>query len=340
MANEEARPPRSQAPGMSDDLITSGALDLDCDERLWVPQSKDVEFRPLLLSASQGQLRQHLRVRRSGILSRHRHAGAVHAFTLRRRAGTTWNTTGGLKQGSTRSSRRATSTPSRCLKTSPRWSPCSTSARRLHLYVDVDGNTVGIEDVFSKIDKARARYEKIGLRSCGFVGQFIRLTPRDGIARQPSPAASSSPGGASTITGNPPRHPRGRRPAVRARCNNNQNDSFLRTSIRRGSARGPNPGRSQFRLRRSPHASLKRRSSALASQQGRTRAREPCRLPGIDGSTKRELPPRRRLRRSRRPQLVTESSSPTGDSLSKHVTASAHDCFRQRASPCILGAEL
>lgn len=31
-----------------------GVLDLDDDERLWVPQSRDVYFRPLLLSASLG----------------------------------------------------------------------------------------------------------------------------------------------------------------------------------------------------------------------------------------------------------------------------------------------
>ena len=53
MANEEAVPYAGPKPyGMSDDVITLGALDLDCDERLWVPQSKDVNFRPLLLSAS------------------------------------------------------------------------------------------------------------------------------------------------------------------------------------------------------------------------------------------------------------------------------------------------
>jgi 2,4'-dihydroxyacetophenone dioxygenase len=35
--------------GMVDDVIVPGALDLAADERLWVPQSKDVTFRPLVL---------------------------------------------------------------------------------------------------------------------------------------------------------------------------------------------------------------------------------------------------------------------------------------------------
>jgi hypothetical protein len=41
MANEEAVPYTGPKPyGMSDDLITLGALDLDCDERLWVPNPR------------------------------------------------------------------------------------------------------------------------------------------------------------------------------------------------------------------------------------------------------------------------------------------------------------
>ncbi|UKZ57033.1 hypothetical protein TrVGV298_010883 [Trichoderma virens] len=39
-------------------------------------------------------------------------------------------------------------------------------------YVDVDGNTVGVEDVFSKIQKAMEHYEKVGL-GADFVIQFI-----------------------------------------------------------------------------------------------------------------------------------------------------------------------
>jgi 2,4'-dihydroxyacetophenone dioxygenase len=42
-----------------------------------------------------------------------------------------------------------------------------------YIYVDDGGNTVGIEDVFSKIDKARDHYEKVGL-GADFVDQFIR----------------------------------------------------------------------------------------------------------------------------------------------------------------------
>jgi len=43
------------------------------DERLWVPQMENVWFRPLCLSASRGYWVNLLRVRKSGVLSRHRH---------------------------------------------------------------------------------------------------------------------------------------------------------------------------------------------------------------------------------------------------------------------------
>jgi hypothetical protein len=43
------------------------------DERLWVPQAENVWFRPLCLNRSQGYWMNLLRVRKSGVLSRHRH---------------------------------------------------------------------------------------------------------------------------------------------------------------------------------------------------------------------------------------------------------------------------
>src|SRR4051812_9889620 len=73
-----------QPTGMMPDIFSAGVLDLDGgDERDWVPQSDDVSFKPLVLSVSQGYYVNILRVRSSGILSRHRHSGPVHAITLR-----------------------------------------------------------------------------------------------------------------------------------------------------------------------------------------------------------------------------------------------------------------
>ncbi len=49
------------------------------DERVWVPQAPDVWFRPLLLNTVSGGWCNLLRVRRAGILSRHRHPMASSA---------------------------------------------------------------------------------------------------------------------------------------------------------------------------------------------------------------------------------------------------------------------
>jgi 2,4'-dihydroxyacetophenone dioxygenase len=160
-----------QPYGMSPDLIIPGALDLDADEKLWVPQSPDVWFRPLVLSASQGYFVNILRVRKSGILSRHRHAGAVHAFCLRGRwhylEYDWWAEEGGY----------AFEPPGdiHTLEVPADVTEMQTlfHVSGAYIYVDVDGNPVGVEDVFSKIEKARAHYEAVGL-GADHVDQFIR----------------------------------------------------------------------------------------------------------------------------------------------------------------------
>lgn len=50
-----------------------------------VPQAPSVDFRPLLFNTSQGWFVNILRVKKSGILSRHQHTGPVVAITLRGR---------------------------------------------------------------------------------------------------------------------------------------------------------------------------------------------------------------------------------------------------------------
>ncbi|SNB72044.1 Cupin domain protein [Arboricoccus pini] len=72
-----------QPRGMMPDIFVPSALALRDDDPLWVPQAPNVWFKPLVLGVSQGYYVNLLRVRRAGILSRHRHSGPVHAFTLR-----------------------------------------------------------------------------------------------------------------------------------------------------------------------------------------------------------------------------------------------------------------
>ncbi len=155
-----------------EDFVQLGALDIDgADERLWVPQAPNVTFRPLLLSVSQGYFVNILRVQTSGILSRHRHAGPVHALTLRGRwhylEHDWWAETGGYSYE-----------PPGDIHTLEVPEDVDEMVTLFHvsgayIYVDPDGDPVGVEDVFSKIANARRHYEAVGL-GADFVDQFIR----------------------------------------------------------------------------------------------------------------------------------------------------------------------
>src|SRR5260370_2603366 len=76
---------KPQPLGMVPDVFVGSALELDGDEREWVPQSPTVAFRPLVLNVDQGYYINILRVRSSGSVSRQRHSAPGHAFTLRGR---------------------------------------------------------------------------------------------------------------------------------------------------------------------------------------------------------------------------------------------------------------
>jgi 2,4'-dihydroxyacetophenone dioxygenase len=171
--SEEAVPYRGEQPyGKLEDLVVPQVLHLDDgDERLWVPQAEDVSFRPLLLSVSQGYFVNLLRVRKTGILSRHRHAGPVHAMTLKGR----WHYLEHewwAEQGS------YSFEPPGDIHTLEVPDGVEEMITLFHvtgayIYVDPDGNAVGVEDVFTKLEAARKHYEAVGL-GADYVERFIR----------------------------------------------------------------------------------------------------------------------------------------------------------------------
>lgn len=172
-ADQAAVPYRGKKSAhMLDDLVVAGALDVDSsDERLWVPQAPDVSFRPLLLSVSQGYFVNILRVKRSGILSRHQHTGPVHATTLRGR----WHY---LEHPWWAEAGSYSFEPPGDIHTLEVPSGVDEMITLFHvtgayIYVDPDGNPEGVEDVFSKLENARNHYEEVGL-GADFVNSLIR----------------------------------------------------------------------------------------------------------------------------------------------------------------------
>ncbi len=66
-----------------DRVADMAAIAVPDDERLWVPQAENVWFRPLLLNTVNGEWVNLLRVRKSGVLNRHRHPAPVHGYVIK-----------------------------------------------------------------------------------------------------------------------------------------------------------------------------------------------------------------------------------------------------------------
>ena len=141
------------------------------DPRVWVPQAPTVWFRPLLFNTVTGQWCNLLRVTSSGIVSRHRHPGAVFGYVIKGR----WHydehpwvaETGHFvyePPGETHTLR----VPDDCQEMVTFFN--ITGAM---IYLDADGRQNGYEDVFTKIGMCRAHYDGNGL-GAGYVDQFIR----------------------------------------------------------------------------------------------------------------------------------------------------------------------
>lgn len=141
------------------------------DERIWVPQATNVWFRPLMLNTLAGQWCNLLRVRKSGVLSRHLHPAPVHGYVIKgqwRYLEHDWIARAGdyvfEPPGETHT--LVVDADTEEMITFFNISGCM-------YYVDEQGKNTGYEDVFSKIDMCRLHYEKVGLGS-DFVEQFVR----------------------------------------------------------------------------------------------------------------------------------------------------------------------
>lgn len=161
-----------QAPFMSGDMVLPGVLgDLLRDDELWVPMTETVSFKPCVLSASNGYFTNILRVRQNGVLSRHRHAGAVHALVLRGR----WHY---LEHDWIAEEGSYVYEPPGDIHTLVVPDGVSEMMTWFHniggyTYVNEAGKPVGYEDVFTKIEAARRHYRAVGLGD-DYLQRFIR----------------------------------------------------------------------------------------------------------------------------------------------------------------------
>ena len=141
------------------------------DERVWVPQMKDVWFRPLLLNTVQGMWCNLLRVRKAGVLTKHLHPAPVHGYVIKGRwkyLEHDWVAETGSYVFEPPGEIHTLTVPADVeeMITFFNISGCM-------VYLDQDNRQIGFEDVFTKIDMCRRHYTAVGL-GAEYVDQFIR----------------------------------------------------------------------------------------------------------------------------------------------------------------------
>jgi quercetin dioxygenase-like cupin family protein len=161
----------TQLPGIQPEIAVQAIPD---DERVWVLQAPDVWFRPLLLNTVTGSWCNLLRVRKSGILSRHIHPSWVTGYVIRgawRYLEHDWV----AHQGSF-----VYEPPGEIhtlvvddLSGGDKEMITLFNIHGAMVYVDADGKQSGYEDVFTKIEMCRKHYIDVGLGR-EFVDQFVR----------------------------------------------------------------------------------------------------------------------------------------------------------------------
>jgi 2,4'-dihydroxyacetophenone dioxygenase len=157
-------------PNPAAHIFLSGAIDLSFGQD-WVPQSLGVWFRPLLLHLGAGYYVNLLRVRKAGVLSRHRHSGPVHAITLRGR----WHylENDWVARAGDYVFEPPGETHTLVVDETDEDAIILFHVTGGYTYLDEEGRSIGVEDVFTKLAATRAHYAASG-RSPNDIEQILR----------------------------------------------------------------------------------------------------------------------------------------------------------------------
>src|SRR6187401_2856761 len=146
-----------QMPGIQPEIAIQAVPD---DERIWVPQAPEVWFRPLLLNTVTGSWCNLLRVRRSGVLSRHIHPSWVTGYVIRG----AWRY---LEHDWVASEGSFVYEPPgeiHTLQADPKTGMTTFFVTRGALiYTDQSGRQIGYEDVFTRLARFRQHLAEKGL---------------------------------------------------------------------------------------------------------------------------------------------------------------------------------
>lgn len=151
-----------------EDIVLAAVPD---DDRLWVPQTDTVSFRPLMFNLANGEWVNLLRIRRDGVLNRHLHPAPVYAYVIKgswRYLEHDWVATEG----------NFVYEPPGEVHTLVVDTGHDEMITLFHvvgtlIYMDENNKQVGYDDVHTKLDMARTHFEEVGL-GADYVDQFIR----------------------------------------------------------------------------------------------------------------------------------------------------------------------
>lgn len=163
--------PITQLPGIQPEIAITAIPD---DERVWVPQAPEVWFRPLLLNTVTGSWCNLLRVRKSGVLSRHIHPSVVVGYVIKgawRYLEHDWVAREGSFVFEPPGEIHTLVVDEAAGQAQEMITFFNISGAMV--YLDEHGKTTGYEDVFTKIELCRQHYAKAGL-GANYVDQFIR----------------------------------------------------------------------------------------------------------------------------------------------------------------------
>lgn len=141
------------------------------DERVWVPQAPNVWFRPLLLNTVSGGWCNLLRVRKSGVLSRHRHPMMVVGYVIKGKwfyREHDWIATEGSFVYEPPGEVHTLEVPADCAEMITFF-----NIQGAMIYLNDANEQTGFEDVWTKIDMCRAHYAANGM-GADYVDQFVR----------------------------------------------------------------------------------------------------------------------------------------------------------------------
>jgi quercetin dioxygenase-like cupin family protein len=162
-----------QQPGIQPEIAVQAIPD---DERVWVPQAPLVWFRPLLLNTVTGSWCNLLRVRRSGVLSRHIHPSWVTGYVIKgawRYLEHDWVARAGAFVYEPPGEIHTLVVDEGAGAGGDDEMITLFNIHGAMVYVDEAGRQTGYEDVFSKIAMCSAHYEANGL-GADYLTQFIR----------------------------------------------------------------------------------------------------------------------------------------------------------------------